>query len=120
MTSNADDIDHDWPRRPDGTRKTVGEMTLEEQHYVFRRAGEIAASQAIAEIVMAERLRAFSDWGLWGQAVPLCRAASSHFRGSLASLRGRRGAAAGWGQEGGASQSVSRPLGRYRPSAQMG
>ena len=43
------------------------------------------------------------------QAVPRssCRA-----RGSLASLRGRRAAAAGWGQEDEVSQSVPRPGGR--------
>lgn len=54
----------------------------------------------------ALRLRAFSDWGYQGQAVPRIRCRS---RGSLASLRGRRMVAAGWGQEGEASQSVPRP-----------
>jgi hypothetical protein len=56
----------------------------------------------------ASSLSVFSDWGCWRQAVPL---ASNRSRRSLASLRGRRVAAAGWGQESEVSQSVPRPGG---------
>jgi len=56
MTPDLNDINHDWPKRPDGTRKTVGEMTPAEKVHVFRRAGEIAAQQMTTDTVMAERL----------------------------------------------------------------
>jgi hypothetical protein len=55
MTPDSNDLNQDWPKRPDGTRKTVGEMTLEEKIDVFRRAGELAARQMFSNAAMAER-----------------------------------------------------------------
>ncbi len=56
MTNDPEDHNHDWPKHPNGTPKTVGEMTPDEQTYVFRRAGEIAAQKMIMDAVVAERL----------------------------------------------------------------
>ena len=55
--------------------------------------GSATTTEAVRRAIQhsQESLRALSDWGCRGQAVPL---ASSHSRGSLASLRGRRMAAA--------------------------
>jgi hypothetical protein len=61
------------------------------------------------------RLRALSDWGGRGQAAAgVSLSGLFRCRGSLASVRGRRRAAARWGQEGETSQSVPRPC---RPAA---
>ena len=55
MNPDLDDLNQDWPMRPDGTRKTVGEMTPEEKIDVFRRAGELAARQMFRHAAMTER-----------------------------------------------------------------
>ena len=63
----------------------------DDKHY--RRASTYGVPAGVS---IPERfgLSVFSDWGVGGQAVPLACPASSHSRRSLASLRGRRWAAA--------------------------
>src|SRR4029077_15747669 len=86
-------------------RVITGRFTAPRHSFVLRYCNALQWDWHPPDLTLPDAL---SDAGRRRQAVPhsSCRA-----RGSLASLRGRRVAAAGWGQEDEVSQSVPRPGG---------